>query len=264
MSVYGLNISETLLFFCGLVRVSAILVVFPIFSSNVVPPLVRILFAFCLSTALFPAIKSTSGIAATEYLNSNLLIAALVIKEALVGIVVGFMAKIIFESISFGFAYMGMQMGFGFSNLYDPNTEVASPVVSNFVMVIVSLLFIAMDGHHLMINAIAETFTVLPLGVATFTKKLSLYVFDVGTSVFIIAVRIAAPIAVVIFLMNLGFGLIARAIPQINVLLVSFTVNILVGILVLFLVMPQLGGHVDGFFQVMFQKMSGVLVYLDG
>ncbi len=264
MNIYGLDITETLLFFCGLVRVSAILVVFPIFSSNVVPPLVRILFAFCLSTALFPAIKSTSGVTASEYLNSNLLLVALVMKEALVGVIVGFMAKVIFESISFGFAYMSMQMGFGFSNLYDPNIETSSPVVSNFVMVIVSLLFIAVDGHHLMINAIAETFTVLPLGVASFTKQLSLYVLDVGASVFVIAVRIAAPIAVVIFSINVGFGLIARAIPQVNVLLVSFTVNILVGILVLFLVMPQLGTSVGYFFQLMFEKMNGVLVHLNG
>ena len=72
------------------------------------------------------------------------------------------------------------------------------------------------------------------------------------------------PIAVVIFLMNVGFGLIARAIPQINVLLVSFTVNILVGILVLLLIMPQLSANVDGFFELMFNKMTGVLVYLDG
>ncbi len=264
MNVYGLNVTESLLFFCGLVRVSAILAVFPIFSSSVVPPLVRVLFAFCLSTALFPAIKSTAGLAMNEYLSSNMLIAVLVIKEAVVGLTIGFMAKLIFDSISFGFAYMGMQMGFGFSNLYDPNTETQSPVVSNFVMVVVSLLFLAVDGHHLMIHAISETFTVLPLGVATFSKQLSLYVFDVGAHVFMIAVRIAAPIAVVIFLMNLGFGLIARAIPQINVLLISFTVNILVGLLVLFLVMPQLGSNVDSFFTLMFDRMSGVLVYLDG
>lgn len=264
MSVYGLNISESLLFFCGLVRVSAILVVFPVFSNSVVPPLVRILFAFCLSTALFPAVKSTGDFAVNQYLTSNMLLAALVIKEAVVGLVIGFVAKLIFDSISFGFAYMGMQMGFGFSNLYDPNTEASSPVVANFVMIIVSLLFIALDGHHLMIKAMAETFTVLPLGVASFTNKLSMYVIDVGASVFVIAVRIAAPIAVVIFLMNVGFGLIARAIPQINVLLVSFTVNILVGLLVLFLIMPQLSSNMDGFFELMFNKMTGVLVYLDG
>lgn len=245
-------------------RVSAILVVFPIFSNSVVPPLVRILFAFSLSIALFPVVKSGSGAIANEYLQNNFLVTALVMKEAIVGFTVGFMAKIVFDSIFFGFAYMGMQMGFGFSNLYDPNTESSAPVVGNFVMIIVSLLFLGINGHHIMIKAISETFTLLPLGEATFSKELSRYALEVGTSVFIIAVKIAAPIAVVIFLMNVAFGLIARAIPQINILIVSFTINILVGVFVLFLVLPQLGESINGFFAVMFGQMLGVLGHLNG
>ena len=115
-----------------------------------------------------------------------------------------------------------------------------------------------------MINAIADTFEVLPLGMAVFGKSTSLYVMDVASSIFVTAVKIAAPIAVVIFLMNLAFGLIARAIPQINILIVSFTVNILVGLFTLFLVMPQLGGNIELVFQSMISHMTGVLVHLDG
>ena len=108
-----------------------------------------------------------------------------------------------------------------FLRWYDPNAQVQAQIISNFVMTVSTLVFIVLDGHHLILRAILDTFTIVPLGMGTVTKEVAAYAMETGGRLFWIAVRVAAPIAATMFLMNIGFGVISRAVPQINVLLIS-------------------------------------------
>lgn len=264
MNIYDLNPANLLYFFGSLVRISCIMVAVPIFSHAAIPGLVKILIAFAVSLVIFPLAYSHVNASTMIDTDSLSQITLMTIKEALVGFTLGFIAKLIFDSMGFAFTFTGMQMGFMFSSLYDHTMEAQTPTVSQFIGVLATLLFVSLDGHHMIIKAISESFAVVPLGQGTITKAAASYMLDTGTQMFLIGLRLAAPVAVVIFIMNIAFGIIARAVPQINVIIVSFTVNILVGFTVLILFMPILDGNITSVTTEMFTRFYGILRFLHG
>lgn len=262
MSVFSFNEFQILLFFAAFVRVSFLAILFPFFGDNAIPPLVKIFLSFSLSLIMFPFIQSQAGSLPPNIFDSSMGIVLIVMKEAMVGFVMGFVAKMFFEALSFAFTYMGMQMGFAMAAAYDHHTEANTPIISQFIMILATLLFLAFDGHHVLIRGMMESFQVVPVGMAAISKHMIAYIMDAGAQVFWIAVKLSSPMALVIFLINIGFGIIAKAVPQINVLVVSFTVNILAGLFVVILTLPVLGVNVNEVFQTMFHRMFEVLKYM--
>jgi flagellar biosynthesis protein FliR len=264
VNVFSLNEFQLLLFFASLVRISCLLVVMPIFGDNVIPPTVKILFSFSLALILFPMVQAQPSMLAANAFDSTIGIMIIVCKEAIVGLIVGFVAKMFFEALAFGFSYMGMQMGFNMATSYDPHHESTTPVISQFVLILSTLIFLSLDSHHLLLKAVAETFRVVPVGMGMASRAVVGYIMSVAVDVFWIAVKLSAPMAAVIFLLNVSFGIVAKAVPQINVMVVSFAVNILIGLLVLLLTMPVLGVNLADIFQEMFVRVFGVMGYLNG
>lgn len=237
----GFTDTQLVVFFGSLVRVSSMFVAMPFFSHRSIPPMVKILLSFGLTIAFFPMVlelnkDNSFGYVLAGWGNLFLFIG----KEVLLGLIVGFIAKIIFESILFAFEYMGLQMGFGFASTFDPSTNSNSSVISQLIFILAFLLFLAVDGHQILIRSIMDTFTAVPLGLVVIQKFLVSYAVEVVREVFVIAVKLAAPVAVVAFITNVAFGVIARAVPQVNVLVISFTVNILIGLIVIGLLLPVL------------------------
>lgn len=262
MGLFSLNEFQILLFFAALVRVGCMFLLVPFFSDSTIPGPAKILLAFSLTLILFPIIQSRAFMLPPDTFETNMGIVTVVAKEAAVGLALGFVAKLFYEALSIAFGYMGMQMGFNMASLYDHHTETNTPVVSQFAMVLAMLIFLAMDGHHMIIKAAAESFELVPVGKMVFTKMISNYMLDIMDRVFWITVKLSAPMALVIFLLNVSFGIIAKAVPQINVLVVSFTVNILAGFLVLSLTMPVFGLSVADVFQEMVLRMGHLLKFL--
>ncbi len=262
MSVFNFSEFEILLFFAALVRVSVLFMLLPIFGDNNIPGTVKILFPFALTLMLFPVLKAGVPAVHPSDMQSNIGIILVVAKEAAVGLIMGFVAKMFFDALSFGFAFVGMQMGFTMASMYDHHSEANMPVISQVIMIFATLLFLGLDGHHMLIRAMVESFRLVPIGGLIFSKVIGGFVMDAAVQIFWIAVKLSAPMALVIFLANTAFGIIAKAVPQINVLVVSFSVNILVGFFVLFLTLPVFGTNVGAVFQEMFVKMTDVLHYL--
>lgn len=263
MSVYDFNEVQILLFFAALVRVTCLLLLLPIFGHQSIPGPAKVLFCFSLTLIMFP-IASARGSVDPELLQTNLGIAMLVLREAMVGFVIGFVAKVFFEALTFAFSFMGMQMGFAMASQYDPSTEASTPVVSQFIMILATLLLLATDTHHLMIKGLSQSFELIPIGSGVATKALAGYVMQTATQIFAIGIKVSAPMALVIFLVNLGFGIVAKAVPQINVLVVSLSVNALAGFAVLFLILPIFGPTMNQVFLEMVGSMVEVTRYLHG
>lgn len=262
MNLFNLDLSSLVLFFGGLVRISAALVAAPIFSHPAIPHLVKILVAFSLTLAIFPTAHLNAGAAIDPNSLSDVII--LTLKESLVGFTLGFTARIIFDSLTFAFVFVGMQMGFAFSVYYDPSSDSNTPTVSQFMMILMTLVFFAFDGHHLIIRALADSFSAVPLGNGVINNLAATYILETGSQIFLIGLRLAAPVAVVIFVVNLAFGVVARSVPQINVIIVSFTVNILVGLVVLSIMLPMLGMSMSTVAGEMFTRLQGVMRVLNG
>ncbi|MCO5142757.1 MAG: flagellar biosynthetic protein FliR [Oligoflexia bacterium] len=255
MNIYELNAEEIILFFVSLVRITSLFLIVPIFGDARIPPTVKILLSFTINIVVFPISTTIPQGDLKWYLSSDLGILALILKEAILGFCIGFIAKLFFDGLSFAFSYMGMQMGFNMASVYDQHTESSVPVASQFVMILATLLFLAIDGHHLFLKGLVESYSLVPIGGFEVKKTISLFVLETAESVFSIAVKLSAPMAITVFLINCGFGIVAKAVPQINVLIVSFTVNILAGFVVISLTLPIFGTTMGDVFQRMVGRM---------
>lgn len=262
MNLYALNETEILQFFASLVRVSALFLMLPLFGDNNVPAIVRIFLAFTANLIVYPVAAAAGTTQMAGFLGSDLGIVMLVMKEAIVGVTIGFTAKLFFDALGFAFGYMGMQMGFNMASVYDHHNETNTPVISQMIMILATLLFLALDGHHLFLRALVQSYEVVPVGALVVSKAIALYVLDTASQVFWIAVKLSAPMALMIFLINCAFGIVAKAVPQINVLVVSFTVNIFAGFAVIVLTLPVFGTSVGEVFQLMFERMMSVMQML--
>jgi flagellar biosynthetic protein FliR len=259
MNMTGFSEAEILQFFSSLVRVGCLFLLLPIFGDNAIPPLVRIFLAFTVNLIVYPLALAAGAGQVAVLTTSEMGLVLLVLKEASVGLLMGFTAKLFFDGLSFAFGHMGNQMGFNMASAYDAHSESSMPVISHLVMILATLLFLALDGHHLFIRALVESYRVVPLGEFVFSKAVAAHVLETSGEVFWIAVRLSAPMALMIFLINCAFGIVAKAVPQINVLIVSFTVNILAGFLVLTLTMPVFGTNVSEVFRLMFGRMMSLI-----
>jgi len=262
MSGFGFTESEIIPFFASLTRVVALFMLLPIFSDSNIPQLVKVFFAFTVNLVVFPIAAAQGLVNVTNVANTDLGIISLVLKEASVGIVMGFTAKLFFEGLTFAFAHIGNQMGFNMAANYDHHTETSLPVVSQMIMIFATLLFLVLNGHHFFLRALVQSFEVVPIGGFVFSKLVASYVLETSTQVFLIAAKLSAPMALMIFMINCAFGIISKAVPQIQVFIVSFTVNILAGFLVLSLSMPMFGTDVGEVFQLMASRVQGLLQVL--
>ncbi len=262
MSGFGFTESEIIPFFASLTRVVALFMLLPVFGDANIPQLVKVFFAFTVNLVVFPIASAQGLVHITGSVNTDFGIISLVLKEAAVGLVMGFTAKLFFEGLTFAFAHIGNQMGFNMAAAYDHHTETNMPVISQMIMIFATLLFLVMNGHHFFLRTLVQSYEVVPIGGFVFSKLVASYVLETSTQVFWIAAKLSAPMALMIFMINCAFGIISKAVPQIQVFVVSFTVNILAGFLVLSLSMPMFGTNMGEVFQLMASRVQGLLQVL--
>jgi flagellar biosynthetic protein FliR len=261
VGTYGFTETEIVPFFASLTRVVGLFMVLPIFGDQAVPPLVKIFLSFTINVVVFP-IAAAQGLAQASALGgTDVGIIALVIKEGAVGLTLGFVAKMFFDGLTFAFGHIGNQMGFNMASAYDHHTEANMPVISHMIVIFATMLFLALNGHHVFFKALVQSYEVVPIGGLNFTKSLISYVLETSVQVFWIAARLSAPMALMIFLINCAFGIVAKAVPQINVFVVSFTINILAGFVVLSLSLPVFGTSMGQVFQEMAASMEHLMKF---
>lgn len=262
MGVFSLNEIEILVFFSALMRIGFLFMLVPLFNDQRIPVMIKILLAFSIALILNPVIQHGANKLDPKAFESSLGISILLVKEAAVGLFVGFVAKMFFDAINFAFAHAGALMGFNMASTFDLSAETQIPLISQFTTILAMLIFIAIDGHHMLLKATLETFHVIPIGGLDAGKNAAAFILSLAGDVFWIAVRLSAPMALVLFLINCGFGIIAKAVPQINVLMVSFAVNIIAGLFVVMLTMPVFGTSITDIFGQMFSHMWAILKFM--
>jgi flagellar biosynthetic protein FliR len=217
--------------FLTFVRVLAVLMTAPIFSSQNVPAIAKIGFAGMLSLVLLPVETPSASLATwpTELLPFVLVVA----QEVMIGVLIGFVSNLIFVAVGMAASIMGLQIGFRAANLVDPFTATPTSALEQFYTLLAAALFLTINGHHWLITALARTFEVAPLG--TFVLKSitvgRLIAFSGET--FVAATRIALPVAGTLLLADLGLGLVARAVPHIQVFFLDLPLKMGLGFLAL-------------------------------
>jgi flagellar biosynthetic protein FliR len=249
MSLFNYSQEELLTFFAVLVRFSVMIAVLPITGDRFVPVPAKVLFALAVSMALFPALVRTGAIHpgdAMAWASTPGSLIGTVALEALLGLGLGYVARLLFDSIQLGANLVGTFMGFAAANTYDPHSESQTQVIAELQMALAMLIFLAVDGHHLMLQSALDSYSIVGIGKAGMTAAFSEKLVDFTGQVVRFGIQIAAPVGVALFAVNVVFGVIARAMPQMNILVLSFAVTSLVGLLVMLMSMPEFMAAAQG------------------
>ena len=236
-------------FLIVIMRVAGILTVIPIIGSRALPLMVKVGLTVGLSLALLPLANGVmippSGFQMAEGLAS----------EFLIGLVLGLAVRIVFAGIDLAGEIMGTQMGLGVVQLFDPTAAQQIPVISQFLTLMSSMVFLSLNGHLLLVETVASSFSLVPPFSGTLTGPLVEDMLRLSRGMFTFALKIAAPIMATMLLINLLLAILGRAVSQINVFLLSFPILTSVGFVMLGLTLP----FTADLFAAQFSQLEGTL-----
>ncbi|PUU89691.1 MULTISPECIES: flagellar biosynthetic protein FliR [Halanaerobium] len=237
----GLMINEHIyLFFLILSRYLGMMLLTPIFSSRVILYQIKILVAVSLAVLTFPLVV---GNYPAVYPDSNLLVIIEIISEASIGLFMGLAVFLVFSAVQLGGQIVDMRMGFRIANVVDPFSGVDSPVIGQLKNIFVTLIFLALNGHLLLIKHLYQSFEIIPPGRVNFSSELWQYFFRRSADMFLLAVKIALPIAGAIFFIDIILAFLARSVPQMNLFIIGLPIKIMAGLILIFVLMPVLNHY---------------------
>jgi flagellar biosynthetic protein FliR len=238
-----------------LIRVSAFLFTWPVFSVFSVPRPAKILLAVVLTICLFPVIPHET--LTTEALSLN--IAWYVMREVFVGLCLGFFTRLLFFVVSIAGQLISTSMGLSSGQMFNPALGNQSTSIEQFYTTLATLLFLGINGHHYFLTGLAQSFDVLPISANGASFALFKDVGEVLQMVCIAGIKISAPVMIAIFFLNVAIGIIGRVVPQINVLVTSLPVNIMSGFVIIFMMIPLYLTEVDSVLKQMTDVMFKVM-----
>lgn len=243
MSVLNLGIDQIIIWLLVFCRTTGIFSVAPVLGNIHVPVHTRVGLAACLAFIFTPLVSASHATPPTDMIGLTFAIA----REVAVGLAIGFVGTLLFMVIQSAAELIDLQMGLGFASLVDPNNQ-RSSVVGQFYFIIATLIFLAMNAHHMLIQGLADSFSVIPLGQMTFNPGATGTIMEIFDRMFIAAVKIGGPIIGVILLTDVALGILARTVPQLNVLVVGFPAKIFVGLATIIVAMPAVVAVMHGLF----------------
>ncbi len=216
-------------------RVSAAFVAMPFFGGRQVPALLRLALGALVAAALLPP-----GAAVAAPPPEGLAYAALLVREAVLGLVLGFIVNLAAQAVQFAAGLLDVQIGFSFASTVDPMLGDQSALLERFYTALAVLVFLASDAHHLFFQALSHLFEVVPVGTFDVTGMTTERTVQLTGALFSAALGLALPVIGPLLVVDLAIAVMARAMPQLNVLAVNLPAKMLVGMLVLALAMGVL------------------------
>ena len=227
MDIFNLNYAEFERFLFVFFRVGALVLFVPILGSRQVPSSMKIGFILFLSIAIFPLVEGRPLPDPRGIFD----LAIFLISDVTIGLGIAFITRLNFTAVQIAGTVVDFQMGFGVVNVIDPQTDTQVSVTAQFHNIIAVLIFLAVDAHHFIIQAIVESFLIINPAEISFADITPGYMLHLFSGTFTTAVKIAAPIMAILFFLSVGLGLVARTVPQMNVFIVGFPLQIGVGLL---------------------------------
>jgi len=240
-------------------RIAAMVMVAPIFSSNFISQRFRILLTVAISIVIVPNIPLAAP--QVEALSAEGLL--IVAQQILIGACMGFMLQLMFNAFIVAGQIIAMQMGLGFASMIDPQNGVMVPVISQFYLVFVTLIFVSIDGHLILIQVLSESFTTMPIAASGLTPFDFRDVVAQASWMYAAGVIIALPAIGSLMMVNLAFGILSRAAPQISPFSIGFPMTIILGFVVMLVTLPNVAGHLVDMSDHMLQ-MARLLVQKNG
>jgi flagellar biosynthetic protein FliR len=235
-------------------RIVGMVMTAPIIGTKAVPGRTRIILSLALCAVIVPLTPPPPQV---DMLSpGGMLVAA---QQLLIGAAIGLVIRLVFVVVELAGQIIAQQMGLGFASLVDPQTGLQVPVLSQFYIILTTLMFFSLDGHLILIATLVDSFTIIPVGVTGIGREGLELVLEWSKSLFSGALAIALPIVVALLVVNLSFGVMARSAPQLNVFAVGFPVMILFGVFMVFLTLDNLEVHLRSNFDSAFMVAREML-----
>ncbi|ATX82932.1 flagellar biosynthetic protein FliR [Mariprofundus ferrinatatus] len=235
MELPTLNIEDVIAAMLVLIRVSCLLILMPVLGHRLVPAQVKIGLSALLAILLYPAVaNSLPQMPATP-----LALMLVAIQEILIAAMLAMVAQLIFAAAQFAGQVMGYQMGLAIANVFDPTTSAQISIVGQFSIVLSMLIWLSAGAHNAFLFALADSFDLLPIGQPLDVSGF-LALNEMASSMFVLALRLVAPMLLLLFFLYVALGLLSRAVPQIQVFFVSFPLTVGIGFLAFALALPSI------------------------
>lgn len=232
------------LFIWPFVRILAIIATEPVLGNRSIPPTVKIGLAALIAILLAPSLEPMPNVEPGSA--AGLLI---LLQQVLIGLAIGFSMRIVYTAVEMAGHLAGLQMGLGFATFYDPQNAAQIPIVAQFTGLLAVLIFLAMNGHQLVLMAMADSFRELPILAQPLSAKGWVALVSWGSEIFRVGVLLSLPVVATLLVTNLSIGVMTRAAPQLNIFAVGFPITLSVGFLVLAVSLPYLLPHIGQLLQ---------------
>lgn len=241
-------------FIFPLTRILALLVAAPPFNNAALPVRIRLMLGLAIAMAIVPALGKPPAIVPASEI--GLLVMA---EQMLIGFAMGFSMRLIFSAVDMAGNVFSTQMGLGFATSYDPMSTSQTPVVSEMLGFLALLVFMAIDGHLMVLSTLLESFNALPIGVLPGTASWA-NLANAGEIVFSAGLLLALPIIVALLIANIALGVLGRVSPQLNLIVIGFPVTIALGFGVLYIGLPYMNRPLMQLFETGLRLMLGNFV----
>ncbi len=255
MDLFTFDPNTILSFFLTLFRVSLLVFLLPFFGGQNIPVPVKAALCLVLSLGLWPHLS----FAADMFPAHPFMIALMILGELLLGLILGLIVRILFAAIQTGGQLIGFQMGFALANIVDPKTGVNQAVTAHFLYMTALLMFLSLNGHLYLLHALTKSFALVPPGGLLITPALSEQLLQFSSQIFVLAIKIASPVMIALFLVDLALALIAKAAPQMNVIFVGFPLKIAVGFFFLGMLFTILALYIEDFILQLGPIFDGIM-----
>lgn len=225
-------------FLFPLFRIGSFFMAMPIFGTQMVPVRVRFGLAFVVTLILIPVLPEIpvyDGISIQTWI--------VVLNQIIIGTLIGFSLQLLFQSYILGAQIIALQSGLGFASMTDPATGVQVVVVAQFYSMMAMLLFLGMNGHLVMLEVLAQSFFVLPVGMNLFSFDEVMRIVLMLSWVFAAALLMSLPAIVALLIINLAFGVMTKAAPQLNIFAIGFPFTMLMGLIMYYINVPIFYDH---------------------
>ena len=219
-------------------RIGGLLLIVPVFSSALVPSRIRVFLLLAVSWVCAPMVPEN-----LSFLNFNGLYLVYIIQELFFGLLMGFVLQLVFQVFVLGGQIIAMQAGMGFAVMVDPASKASVPLIGQLYTMMMTLLFLALNGHLTILEALMDSFRIMPVGQISIEHSMVWSVIMFSGWMFKQALLISIPALLSLLIVSLSFGVMARAAPQLNIFSLGFPITLLMGFVIIKIGLPSVAAQ---------------------
>ncbi len=242
-------------FIFPLARILGFIASAPLWSTAAIPQRTRLILGLAITLAIAPALPPMPDVQPASLAGLWIMV-----QQMLIGIGMGFAARIVFAAFDLAGEFMGFQMGLGFATFYDPLRGSQTPVVAEFVGLIALLLFLSMNGHLLYFATLAQSFVALPVSATPLAAESWLNLVRLGGTIFSAGLLLSLPVVVALMITNIALAVLTRAAPQLNIFALGFPLTLIGGFFALAISMHYMAEPIQAIFEIGMSAMLGFAV----